>query len=211
MATRRARVALFLASVAIGAMVVLVGFVTLGMAPWRGPLTDPGSLDPNAGFTGAGGWVHSGQPFRYSLADVLNASRVNAIVDSVDVASPTPGLQLLATFMVDRRPGCISLLTHIFQPGVPPQSSCLQPASGWTVPAHTGPSEAQRMLLVFRIAGPGTYSFRGVNVHYHVGPLHFTSTYMIGMTVCAPRADTVSLPRVALPAGYPADGIACVR
>jgi hypothetical protein len=41
--------------------------------------------------------------------------------------------------------------------------------------------------MVFRVASPGTYGFRGIDVHYHFGPLHYTSTYKLGLTVCAPE------------------------
>jgi hypothetical protein len=42
------------------------------------------------------------------------------------------------------------------------------------------------VLLVFRIRQPGVFGFRGIDVHYHWGPLHYTSTYRLGLTVCAP-------------------------
>jgi hypothetical protein len=83
-------------------LIVAVTTVYAGMVPGRGPLTDPGSLQPNAGFTGGSGTVSPGSDFSYSLLNIVNGSRVGATVDGITLANASPGLHLIGAWVAHR-------------------------------------------------------------------------------------------------------------
>jgi hypothetical protein len=172
-----------------------------GAAPGWGPLTDPGSQASDAGYTGGSssgpiGEYHSG------MLSLVNFSRVSATLDSVSLDHATPGLTLVAAHVVDRDPRCNPVVAPWMEPGPPADSDCIHPLKGFSIPPQSGwhmtPAEfdvdhaAWPILLVLRIEHSGTFSFRGIDVHYHVGPFNYTSTYKLGQTVCTPAGTRCS-------------------
>jgi hypothetical protein len=173
----------------------------VGPAPGLGPLTDPGSQASDAGFTGGSDSVPVGV-FSSGILDLVNFSHVSGVLDSISLDHASPGLELTSAYVIDRGLRCHRVVGWFVRPGVPALGNCAHPLNGFAITPHSGlhmrpPHIEVRhlswpVLLVFRIRHPGTYSFRGIDVHYHFGPFHYTSTYKLGLTVCAPEAARCS-------------------
>jgi hypothetical protein len=124
------------------------------------------------------------------VLNILNLSRVGATVDDISLANVTPGLHLVGAWVAHRGSPCFYANAMDIvgrHASVSDISACAQPIDGFGVPAHTDATRSERVTLILRVDKPGNYSFRGIVVHYHVGPIPYQSTYQLGMSVCAPR------------------------
>jgi len=156
----------------------------LGMLPWRGPLST-GAAQLNGVSTTFD--VVAGQRIAYPLLSVSDSSRIGVVLDSVEPVDATPGVYVKDAWLFVDSPRCHRLAPN-FPAGVPQE--CRRPMAGSSLPGHQYGNTGTRVIVVLEASGPGTYRASGFDVHYHVGPIHYTTTfgdgYMIRATASHP-------------------------
>ena len=174
----------------LGLAIIVVGTAvwvrSAGLDPRPGPLGDPASLQSDAGYSSAGGPMPVGRPFTYGMIWVRNSSDFSATVDGITPQGGVwpPGMRLVGVYADPHSCFPAGLVRSI-----PIDTSCLQPLEGFATPPNTPKGEGVSILLELQVDRPGRYSVHGFDLHYHVGPFHYSSLYMIGLGVCAPVED----------------------
>jgi hypothetical protein len=165
----------------VATVAVIAGVVGnfLGMLPWRGPLSTG-----DARFNGVSTSfeVEAGSPAAYPLLFLSNPSRVGVVLDSVQPVDATPGVHVKDAWLFVDTPRC-----HRLAPAFPndvPQE-CRTPMAGYRLPGHQYNGAGTRVIVVLEPMQPGTYRTSGFDVHYHVGPIHYTTTFADGYVVQA--------------------------
>jgi len=163
------------------ALVVIagLGLGILGMLPWRGPLST-GSAQGNG--VSATFEVRAGERVAYPLLFISNPSRVGVVLDSIEPVDATPGVHLDGAWLFVDTERCRTL-TPNFPSGVP--DACRLAIADQTIPGHQYGSAGSRVIVVIRPSDPGTYRASGFDVHYHVGPIHYTTTFGDGYVIHA--------------------------
>jgi len=172
----------WLIALAILLGVLVVAGLTLGwfrMLPWRGPLS---SSDQHLNGASATFQVHAGDRIPYQLLSLANPSRVGVVLDSIDLVDPSPGVHIRDVWLFADTPRCRNQ-TPRFPYDVP--VACRIPMTGYALPAHQDASVGSRVIVVLQPSQPGTYSSAGFDLHYHVGPIHYTTTYGDGFVIRA--------------------------
>lgn len=166
-------------------VVTLVGgaalgtFLWLGILPWRGPLSN-GPYQPFGVSEGIG--IRVGEPVGYTSLWVYNPSRVDVTLDDVAPVGDLLGLRVVDAWFPAPAQRC--LRAAIFAGIRPAPDVCRIPAQGFVIPAHTTQGEGLRLIVDLEAHRPGVYRSGGFDLRYHVGPLHFTSTYGNGFVLC---------------------------
>ena len=165
----------------IATVTVLAGLALnwYGMLPWHGPMS--GGSDQVAGVTATVD-TQVGHRVSYASMWVYNPSRVAVTLDSVAPVVGDGGLRVVDAWLPADHPICRHLAAR--WKGVVPDS-CKVPLEGYVVPSHTPIGNGPRVVVELRPTHPGTYTSPGFNVRYHVGPMHYTTTYADGFVLHA--------------------------
>jgi hypothetical protein len=158
----------------------VAGFILnwYGLLPWRGPMSGP--VNEMGGITQMFD-VSAGHPVAYTLY-ISNPSRVAVVLDSVEPASQTPGLVGEDAWFFVSSPRCKRISTR-FPYGVTPD--CRTPLQGHVLPAHQDAGNGARVIVMLRPTQAGDYRSQAFEIHYHVGPIHYTTTIGDGFRIHA--------------------------
>jgi len=160
------------ATVAILVTITGVAAVVLnwyGLLPWHGPMSGP--ANEMGGITQMFD-VSAGQRVAYTLY-ITNPSRVGVVLDSVEPVGQTPGLRGEDAWLFVASPRCERISTR-FPYGVTPD--CRTPLQGYPLPAHQDAGNGSRVIVMLRPTQAGDYRSQAFDIHYHVGPIHYTTT-----------------------------------
>jgi hypothetical protein len=163
----------WLITLAVVLSAVLLAGLTLnwfGMLPWRGPMSAPD--DQMGGVTET-----FDVPARHQVAYTLfiaNPSRTSVVLDSVEPAGASPALDVTDAWFFVSTPRCRRISTD-FPYGV--SRDCRTPVQGHTLPEHETAGNAVRVIVMLRPTAAQIYRSSGFDVHYHVGPIHYTTTF----------------------------------
>jgi len=162
-------------------VVLLAGLVLnfLGLLPWRGPLS---TADARLDGVSTSFEVEAGTPVAYPLLFVSNRSRVGVVLDSVQPVDATPGVRVKDAWLFVDTPRCHRLAPNF--PNDVPQE-CRTPMAGYALPGHQYGDAGSRVIVVLEPMQPGTYRTSGFDVQYHVGPIHYTTTFAGGYVIQA--------------------------
>ena len=167
---------------AVVATVALFAGLTLnwyGMLPWHGPMS--GGLDQVGGVTATVA-TQAGHKVSYASMWVYNPSRVAVTLDSVEPVVANDGLRVVDAWLPAGHPICRRLAAR--WKGVVPDS-CKVPLEGYMIPSHTAIGNGPRLVVELRPLHAGTFTSPGFNLRYHVGPMHYTTTYADGFVLHA--------------------------
>ena len=162
-------------------VIVLAGLALnwFGMFPWHGPMS--GGLDQVGGVT-ATVRTETKHPISYASLWVYNPSRVNVVLDGVEPVSGDAAVRVVDAWIPVDRPVCRAAAMG-WRADAP--DSCKIPVAGYVLPSHTPIGNGPRLVVELRPKQPGTYRSPGFNIHYHVGPIHYTTTYADGYVLIA--------------------------
>jgi hypothetical protein len=162
-------------------VVLAVGVVLafLGMLPWRGPLSTGDA--PLAGVSATFD-VEAGDRIAYPLLFVANRSRVGVVLDSVVPVDGTPDVRVRDAWLFADTTRCRTQ-SPSFPYGVP--DDCRIPLAGTALPGHQYGDVGTRVIVMLQPTRPGTYRVDGFDVHYHVGPIDYTTTFGDGYVIHA--------------------------
>jgi hypothetical protein len=59
----------------------------------------------------------------------------------------------------------------------PSPADCKIPIDGYLLPAGTAIGQGPRLVIVLEATRPGAYASTGFVLHYHVGPINYSTTY----------------------------------
>jgi hypothetical protein len=172
----------WLMAAGVVATVTLVAALALnwyGMLPWHGPMS--GGLDQVGGVNATVN-TQAGHKVSYASLWVYNPSRVAVTLDSVAPVVGDGGLKVVDAWLPADHPICQRLAAR--WKGVVPDS-CKVSLEGYVIPSHTPIGNGPRLVVELRPTHPGTYTSPGFNVRYHVGPIHYTTTYAGGFVLHA--------------------------
>jgi len=162
-------------------LVLVAGAVLafMGMVPWRGPLS---AGDAPLGGVSATFDVEAGDRIAYPLLFVSNRSRVGVVLDSVVPVDGTPDVRIRGAWLFTDTARCHTR-SPSFPYGVP--DDCRIPLAGAALAGHQYGDVGARVVLVLQPTRPGTYRVDGFDVHYHVGPIDYTTTFGDGYVIHA--------------------------
>jgi hypothetical protein len=172
----------WLIALAVGLSVILsAGLVLnfLGMLPWRGPLSTAEAHVTGVSTTFE---VEARSKVSYPFLLLSNGSRIGVTLDSVQPVDATPGIHVGDAWLFVDTPRC-----HRLSPNFPndvPQE-CRTPMAGYALPGHQYGDVGTRVIVVLDSMQPGTYRVSGFDVHYHVGLIHYTTTFADGYVIQA--------------------------
>lgn len=172
----------WLIALAVGPSVILFAGLVLnffGMLPWRGPLST-GDGHRNAVSTTFE--VEAGSKVSYPFLFLSNGSRIGITLDSVQPVDATPGVHVTDAWLFVDTPRCHRLAPNF--PNDVPQE-CRTPMAGYALPGHQYGDAGTRVVVVLDSMQPGTYRVGGFDVHYHVGPIRYTTTFADGYVIRA--------------------------
>jgi hypothetical protein len=172
----------WLIAVAIVLTLVVVAAVALdilGMLPWHGPLSS-GETQLNG--VSATFDVETGDRVAYPLLFIANTSRIGVVLDSVVPVDATPGVRVRDAWLLADTTRCQNQSPN-FPYGVP--RDCRMPIAGYVLPGHQYGSVGSRVIIDLEPTGTGTFRAGGFDVHYHVGPIHYTTTFGDGYVIHA--------------------------
>jgi hypothetical protein len=171
-----------LAAALTAAVVAGVVLNFLGMLPWRGPLSTSGA---RAAAVSATFEVHAGDRIAYPLLFISNPSRVGVVLDSIEPVDATPGIDVTGAWLFVDSARCRSQRPNV--PSAVP-AACRLAFADQAIPGHQYGSDGSRVIVILKPSAPGTYRASGFDVHYHVGPIHYTTTYRDGYVIHASAA-----------------------
>lgn len=158
---------------------VLGGLVLdwLALLPWRGPLS---ASAPQLNTVSTTFDTVAGERIAYPLLSVADSSRIGIVLDSVQPVDATPGVHVKDAWLFVDTPRCQRLAPN-FPAGVPQE--CRAPMAGYPLPGHQYGNTGTRVIVVLEASEPGTYRASGFDVRYHVGPIHYTTTFGDGYVI----------------------------
>ena len=171
-------------ALAVGLSVILsAGLVLnfLGMLPWRGPLS---TGDAHGSAVSTTFEVEAGSTVSYPFLFLSNGSRIGVVLDSVQPVDATPGVHITDAWLFVDTPRCHRLAPNF--PNEVPQG-CRTPMAGYPLPGHQYGDVGTRVIVVLDPMQPGTYGVNGFDVQYHVGPIHYTTTFSNRYVIQATR------------------------
>ncbi|HET7759735.1 MAG TPA: hypothetical protein VFK62_07410 [Gaiellaceae bacterium] len=121
---------------------------------------------------------------------LLNHGSKDARLDAVSFDGLTRGLEILGPLALRIGdyvgPGLAAGVIR----GYPPAHTRgdARPVAGFVVHPYRNRDEAVELLIGFRPRRTGTFSYRSLLVHYHVGGHGYVARYPISLTICAPFA-----------------------
>ena len=146
------------------------------MLPWNAPI-DPGDAGDILSFHG----IAVGERGPDGALWVYNPSRVDVTLDSVSLAQrDAQGLKVVDAWLPVPTQRCIN---QAADPSNAP-GACHRPMEGYRVPAGTPLGNGPRLVVVLEAERPGRYLSPGFVIHYHVGLLHYSTTYNNGLVLC---------------------------
>jgi hypothetical protein len=148
----------------------------LGMLPSRGPMY-PGPYQADG--IVAGMTVPAGQPVGNSYLWVYNPSRVDVTLDSIEPVDPTPDMRVVGAWLPVDTPWCQRAALESSVKSAP--SRCQVPVDGYILPSGTPVGQGPRLVVELQANERGTYRAGGFAIHYHVGPIHYTTLYSNGL------------------------------
>ena len=169
---RRIVLLVIVAVLAIASMGVLAW---LGMLPSRGPMY-PGPYQANGIVAGMN--VRAGRPIGYSTLWVYNPSRVDVTLDSVEPIDGSSNVHVVEAWLPVDTPSCQRAAVE--STNRPAPSRCKIPIDGYVVPSGTPVGQGPRLVVELQAQDRGTYRAGGFAIHYHVGPIHYTTLYSNG-------------------------------
>jgi hypothetical protein len=179
------------------AVVAGVALAFLGMLPWRGPLS---TGDAPLGGVSATFDVEAGDRISYPLLFVSNRSRVGVVLDSVTPVDGTPDVSVRDAWLFVDTARCRARSVS-FPYGVP--DDCRIPVAGAALAGHQYGDVGSRLILVLQPTQPGTYRVDGFDVRYHVGPIHYTTTFGDGYLIHASEPSRAVGGEAARPGQHP--------
>jgi hypothetical protein len=121
---------------------------------------------------------------------LLNRGSEDAILDAVTFDGLTQGLDILGPLALRIGdyvgPGQAAGVIRGYPP--PHTRGTARRVSGFAVHPYRNRDEAVELLIGFRPRHAGSFSYRSLLVHYHVGGHGYVARYPISLTICAPFA-----------------------
>jgi len=162
---------------ALGVLLMLLAVAGLalnwfGMLPWHGPMSqgDPGGVTATLR-------TEVKHTVSYASLWVYNPSRVGVVLDDVQPVNGDPALRVVNAWIPADRPACQDAATR-WNASAP--KDCKIPAEGFVLPSHTPVGNGPRLVVELKPMRAGTFRSPGFDIHYHVGPIHYTVTYADG-------------------------------
>ena len=180
-------------SVVIALAVVAVASVVV--ARWAGSPTAGPLSCPDCGREGVRFSVEVSEPFTWGMVPLMNGGDKPAVIDSVRLVNPTPGLEVTSVYGVSKG------VREAFSRVDPNRTfgSRLQPLEGFVVP---GPADGQYTIAIgLNAPRLGAYRVSAVDVSYHVGSTSYVWRADELLTVCAIASSTPEAHRCTAP--YP--------
>jgi len=141
-----------------------------------------------------------GKTGTYGAETLANRGREAVVLDRIAFLDRTPGLELVGPLVmhVRTKPGVPALATGFIRQYPPPhEGATLHRVAGFRISPHRSWKDDAELLIGFRAHRTGALSYRGFELHYHVGNTRYVATYPDPLTVCAPRS--FSLRRCSFP------------
>ena len=177
------------------AAVVLVG-CSSGAPILGGPLAEPGVR------IGESVLMDPGKTGTYGAETLANHGGEDVVLDRIAFIGRAPGLEIIGPLVVHVRttPGLPALVTGLIRQYPPPhEGATLYPVAGFRIAPHRSWRDDAELLIGFRAHRAGMLSYRGLEVHYHVGKRRYVATFPDPLIVCVPRS--FPLRKCKLPAG----------
>ena len=154
-----------------------------------GPLADPGAS------MGEAALMDVGRAGTYGAETIENHGTTTAVLDSLVFVGLTPGLRILGPLVarVRTRPGVPALVTGLVRRFPPPHAgTALHSLAGFPVRPWRSWKDAVELLIGFRPLREGVLSYRGLELHYHVGNRRYVARYPDPLAICAPDSFPLS-------------------
>jgi hypothetical protein len=165
------------------AAVVLVG---CSSAPIRGgPLAEPGVR------MGESVLMDPGKTGTYGAETLANHGHEDVVLDRIAFLDRAPGLEIIGPLVTHVRtaPGVPALVTGLIRQYPPPhEGATLHRVAGFRIAPHRSWRDDAELLIGFRARRAGMLSYRGFEVHYHVGKRRYVATFPDPLIVCVPRS-----------------------
>jgi len=167
------------------ALFTSIAFLTLiasalGALAFLGMLPGVGPMDPRQELGGTAIMnAEVGRPIAYTALWVYNPSRVDATIDDVVPIGDSP-IEVVSVWLPAPTHDCGN--AAVPHPLAAPEH-CRISADGYVLPAGTPTGNGPRLVVVLRADHAGVYRSRGFDIHYHVGPISYTTTYNAGMVL----------------------------
>ena len=139
----------------------------------------------------------------YGVETLANHGSEDVVLDRIVFLGRSRGLELVGPLVmhVRTKPGVPALATGFIRRYPPPhEGATLHRVAGFRISPHRSWKDDAELLIGFRAHRTGALSYRGFELHYHVGNTRYVATYPDPLTVCAPRS--FSLRRCKFPAGH---------
>ena len=175
---RRWRWLIWLVAVLVLVGALVGGLAWLGMLPSRGPMYEG---PYQAGGVTAGMNVRAGRPIGYSSLWVYNPSRVDVTLDSIEPVAGDANVRVVEAWLPVDTPRCQGAAVSATVKPAPDR--CKLPIDGYVLPRGTPLGQGPRLVVVLQANKPGTYRSGGFAIHYHMGPIHYTSLYSNGFVL----------------------------
>lgn len=150
----------------------------IGVLPWRGPLEQ----GRDTGWARLNFHARVGSNAAYTLLSLANPSHVDVTIDSVTPTAPLPNLQVVEAWFPEPATPCSRAATGP-ESALAAPSDCRVPAHGYVLPADTSAAGVPRFVVVLKADAPGRYVSKGFDIHYHVGPISYTTTVRSGFVM----------------------------
>ena len=132
-----------------------------------------------------------GKTGTYGAETLANHGHEDVVLDRIVFLDRAAGLEIIGPLAMHVRtgPGVPALATGLIRQYPPPhEGATLHPVAGFRISPHRSWKDDAELLIGFRAHQTGVLSYRGFELHYHVGDTRYVATYPDPLTVCAPRS-----------------------
>jgi hypothetical protein len=150
-----------------------------------------GPLAENGVRMGESVLMDAGKTGTYGAETLANHGATDAVLDRVEFLERTSGLEIIGPLVmhVRTKPGVPALATGMIRQYPPPhEGATLRRISGFRVAPHRSWKDDVELLIGFRAHRSGVLSYRGFEVHYHVGKKRYVARFPDPLVVCVPRS-----------------------
>ena len=127
----------------------------------------------------------------YGVETLANHGSEDVVLDRIVFLGRSRGLELVGPLVmhVRTKPGVPALATGFIRRYPPPhEGATLHRVAGFRISPHRSWKDDAELLIGFRAHRTGALSYRGFELHYHVGNTRYVAMYPDPLTVCAPRS-----------------------
>lgn len=175
-------------TVAVAAVLLVIGVIVLAAVLLSGGNDErtPGPIQAEEG-NELGASVPVGREFMYGVPVIFNGGDEPATLEAARYVSPTPGLKVVKTYVAGPRREANYVAGSRSWPAK--SVTDLKPLAGYEVAPrkHAGGRRGVELVLVMRVARPGRYITRGVELDYEVGGSRHRRAMPNSFAACAFR------------------------